>query len=138
MSRRWSSCGHLGVCYKTAWLVKAQAHGVVRQREDGRQLTGRVEMDDAYLGGERQGGKVGAASENKVSSSPRSRRREDGRPCWHAWPFSRLPGEAVSAFAAKSLIRPLTVGVRWADVLHRCRASRRAQAPSSPAAARPA
>ena len=28
-------------------------------REEGRQLDGRVEIDDAYLGGERTGGKVG-------------------------------------------------------------------------------
>jgi len=29
---------------------------VMRQREDSRVLDGRVEIDDAYLGGERSGG----------------------------------------------------------------------------------
>lgn len=34
--------------------------------ESERQLTGHVEVDDAYLGGERSGGKVGRGSENNV------------------------------------------------------------------------
>jgi hypothetical protein len=58
--------GHLGVCYKTAWLVKHKLMEVMRLREEDRQLTGRVEVDDAYLGGERSGGKAGRGSENKV------------------------------------------------------------------------
>ena len=40
---------HLGVSYPTAWLVKHKLMDVMRLREDSRQLTGRVEMDDAYL-----------------------------------------------------------------------------------------
>src|SRR3972149_4695217 len=40
---------HLGVCYKTAWLVKHKLMEVMRVREDSRQLDGRVEIDDAYL-----------------------------------------------------------------------------------------
>ena len=42
---------HLGVSYPTAWLVKHKLMEVMRLREDSRQLTGRVEIDDAYLGG---------------------------------------------------------------------------------------
>jgi ISXO2-like transposase domain/Transposase zinc-ribbon domain len=100
---------HLGVCYKTAWLVKHKLMEVMRLREDGRQLTGRVEMDDAYLGGELVGGKVGRGSENKVSFIAAVQTTEDGRPvlaCLAPAPFTSA---AVSAFAAKSLIRPLTV-----------------------------
>ena len=58
---------HLGVCYKTAWLMKHKLMEVMRQREDTRVLDGRVEIDDAYLGGERSGGKSGRGSENKVA-----------------------------------------------------------------------
>jgi hypothetical protein len=36
------------------------------EREDKRVLKGRIEMDDAYLGGEHKGGKAGRGSENKV------------------------------------------------------------------------
>ena len=57
---------HLGVCYRTAWLVKHKLLEVMRLREEDRQLTGRVEIDDAYLGGERSGGKPGRGSENKI------------------------------------------------------------------------
>ena len=41
----------------------------MRAREDSRQLEGRVEIDDAYLGGERSGGKVGRGSE-KIERRP--------------------------------------------------------------------
>ena len=47
--------------------MKHKLMEVMRLREDSRQLTGRVEIDDAYLGGERSGGKRGRGSENKVS-----------------------------------------------------------------------
>jgi hypothetical protein len=65
---------------------------VMRLREEPRQLTGRVEMDDAYLGG-----KPGRGSENKV-------------------PFIA----AVLNFAGKSLARPTNVvsdGLRCFAVL---------------------
>ena len=48
---------HLGVSYLTAWLVKHKLMEVMRVEEESRRLTGRVEIDDAYLGGERSGGK---------------------------------------------------------------------------------
>jgi hypothetical protein len=57
---------HLGVCYKTAWLMKHKLMEVMRVREDDRLLDGRVEIDDAYLGGERSGCKAGRGSEKKV------------------------------------------------------------------------
>ena len=37
----------------------------MRLEEESRRLTGRVEIDDAYLGGERSGGKNGRGAENK-------------------------------------------------------------------------
>jgi len=55
----------LGVTYKTAWLMKQKLLEVMAQREAPRLLTGRVEVDDAYLGGEHEG-KAGRGSENKV------------------------------------------------------------------------
>ena len=56
----------IGVSYRSAWLVKHKIMEAMRLREDRRELDGRVEMDDAYLGGERSGGKSGRGSENKV------------------------------------------------------------------------
>jgi len=57
---------HLGVCYATAWKMKHKLMDVMAQAEQTRVLSGRVEIDDAYLGGERNGGKVGRGSENKI------------------------------------------------------------------------
>lgn len=100
---------HLGVSYPTAWLIKHKLMEVMRLREDTRQLTGRVELDDAYLGGERAGGKSGRGSQNKVPFIAAVQTTEDGQPvlaCFAQCPFTK---EAVLEFAAKSLVRPLTV-----------------------------
>ncbi|EQD26554.1 IS1595 transposase [mine drainage metagenome] len=64
---------HLGVCYDTAWKLKHDQRKSPRdkimqtmtEREAPRQLAGFVQIDDAYLGGERNGGKPGRGSENK-------------------------------------------------------------------------
>lgn len=58
----------LGVNWRTAWLVKHKLMAVMAERESHRQLSGRVEIDDAYLGGERPGepGQRGRGSPNKI------------------------------------------------------------------------
>lgn len=55
----------LGVCYATAWTLKHKIMQAMTEREASRQLHGFVQIDDAYLGGERNGGKPGRGSENK-------------------------------------------------------------------------
>ena len=57
---------HLDVSYPTAWLVKHKLMEVMFRREQDRKLTGRVEADDAYLGGERSGGKRGRGAAGKT------------------------------------------------------------------------
>ena len=94
---------HLDVCYKTAWLMKHKLMEVMRVREDSRVLDGRVEIDDAYLGGELPGGKSGRGSENKVPFIAAVQTTPDGQPqfaCFAQQPFTT---EEVAAFAAKSL-----------------------------------
>ena len=56
---------HLGVCYDTTWKLKHKIMQAMTEREETRQLSGFVQIDDAYLGGERNGGKPGRGSENK-------------------------------------------------------------------------
>ena len=56
----------LGASYPTAWLIKHKVMQSMLEREALYTLDGRVEVDDAYLGGERTGGKVGRGSENKA------------------------------------------------------------------------
>lgn len=63
----------VGVSYPTAWLIHHKLMQVMGDRESRYVLAGNVQVDDAYLGGERSGGKVGRGSENKGPSSPPSR-----------------------------------------------------------------
>lgn len=72
---------HLGVSYPTVWRMKHKLMQAMTEREAGRRLGGLVQLDDAYLGGERNGGKAGRGSENKrpfviaVSTDERGRPR---------------------------------------------------------------
>lgn len=56
----------LGVSYPIAWRIHHKLMTAMTEREDRYVLHGSVQIDDAYLGGERSGGKVGRGSENKV------------------------------------------------------------------------
>lgn len=56
---------HLDVSYRTAWRLKHKIMQAMVEREEPRKLSGFVQIDDAYLGGERNGGKPGRGSENK-------------------------------------------------------------------------
>jgi ribosomal protein L37AE/L43A len=100
---------HLGVCYKTDWLVKHKLMEVMREREDSRVLDGRVEVDDAYLGGELAGGKPGRGSENKVSFIAAVQTTRDGHPQFACFALQPFTTEGVGAFAAKSLAPSATV-----------------------------
>lgn len=57
---------HLGVSYPTAWGLKHKLMQVMKERDDSHPLTGIIQLDDAYWGGERRGGKRGRGSPNKV------------------------------------------------------------------------
>lgn len=93
---------HLGVRYKAAWLMKHKLLQVMTEREASRVLEGRVEMDDAYLGGERPG-KRGRGSENKVSFVVAVQTTEDGKPIFVR--FNRIPftKEAVEAWDKQAI-----------------------------------
>jgi len=94
---------HLGVRYKTAWLMKHKLMQVMCLREDSRCLDGRVEIDDAYLGGELPGGKSGRGSENKVPFVAAVQTTEAGHPLWVCLSKLELTKEAIAQWAKKSL-----------------------------------
>ena len=57
----------LGTRQPTAWLVKHKLMAAMAAREAEKpKLAGRVEMDDAYLGGQRSGGKRGRGAAGKT------------------------------------------------------------------------
>jgi hypothetical protein len=57
---------YLGVSYPTAWLIQHKLIEAMSERETHYTLTGQVQVDDAYFGGELSGGKAGRGSEKKV------------------------------------------------------------------------
>jgi ribosomal protein L37AE/L43A len=94
---------HLGVRYKTAWLLKHKLMQVMCEWEAPRQLDGRVEIDDAYLGGELPGGKSGRGSENKVSFIAAVQTTDTGHPlrvCLKKLEFTK---EAIAEWAKTAL-----------------------------------
>ena len=94
---------HLGVRYKAAWLLKHKLLQVMVMQEDTRRLTGRVEVDDAYLGGRLTGGKPGRGSDNKVSFIAAVQTTDDGRPLLACLQKIKFTKDAVSQWARKSL-----------------------------------
>ena len=57
----------LGTRQPTAWLLKHKLMAAMAAREAGKpKLEGRVEVDDAYLGGQRSGGKRGRGAAGKT------------------------------------------------------------------------
>ena len=100
---------HLRVCYKTTWLSKHKLMEVMRVRADDQLLDGRVEIDDAYLGFERSGGKPGRGSENKVPFVAAVQTTPNGQPqfvCLRQQPFTH---EEAAEFAARSIAPSATV-----------------------------
>jgi transposase-like protein len=56
---------HIDVNYKTAWLMKQKIMQMMYESDLNYKLKGRIEIDDAYLGGKLKNGKRGRGSENK-------------------------------------------------------------------------
>ncbi|MGH8757864.1 MAG: IS1595 family transposase, partial [Burkholderiales bacterium] len=70
----------LGVSQNTAWMMKQKLMQVMLERERGKPLAGRVEADDAYIGGAKHGGKRGRGAPGKTPFIAAVQTSEDGRP----------------------------------------------------------
>ena len=57
---------HLGISYNAAWRMKHKLMQVMLERDHEQKLSGFIELDDAYLGGERTGGKRGRGAAGKT------------------------------------------------------------------------
>ena len=69
----------LDVSYNTAWAMHHKLRQVMLERNQDKPLDGRIEMDDAYLGGERSGGKRGRGSPGKTPFVAAVETTEDGK-----------------------------------------------------------
>lgn len=70
----------LGISYNAAWRMKHKLMQVMLERDQAYKLSGFVEMDDAYLGGERTGGKVGRGAEGKTPFVAAVETTQQGQP----------------------------------------------------------
>ena len=101
---------HLGVSYPTAWLIHHKLMQAMAERENRYRLSGAAQMDDAYLGVERHGGKAGRGSENKVPFVAAVATDEAGNPS--RFKLTAVVGfttEAVTAWSNDSLSPGCTV-----------------------------
>jgi hypothetical protein len=95
---------HRGVNYDTAWLLQKNILRAMSEREEAYVLRGKIQPDDAYLGRERPGGRVGRGSENKIPIVAAVSLNEAGHPI-HAkiTPVLGFTSESISAWAGKHL-----------------------------------
>lgn len=70
----------IGVSYNTAWSMKHKIMQVMKERDDRKPLSGIIQLDDVYWGGERRGGKRGRGSANKVPFVAAVSLNEEGHP----------------------------------------------------------
>ena len=70
----------IDVTYNTAWAMHHKLKQAMLEREMARPLEGRVEMDDADLGGARSGGKRGRGSPGKTPFVAAVETTADGKP----------------------------------------------------------
>jgi hypothetical protein len=70
----------LGVSYNTAWSLKHKLLQVMLERDANRQLTGVIEIDDVYWGGECHGQTPGRGSPNKTPFVAALAKTHDGHP----------------------------------------------------------
>ena len=81
---------HLGVNYDTAWLLHNKILRVMTEREEAYLLRGKIQMDDAYLGGELPGARAGRGSENKIPIVAAVSLNETGHPIHQDHSHERL------------------------------------------------
>src|SRR5512144_163509 len=94
----------LGVTQNTAWKLKHKLMQVMLERDATKRLTGRVEIDDAYLGGERSGGKRGRGAPGKTPFVVAVETTAEGKPVrLKLRRVTSFCATAISGFAKRSL-----------------------------------
>jgi hypothetical protein len=106
----------LGVRQRIAWAMKSKLAQVMMERDADKLFDGRIEMDDAYLGGQRHGGKRGRGSPAKTPFVAAVETTDDGKPRRvKLRRVKRFSKKAIKALAEKTLAptaRVYTDGLR--------------------------
>ena len=100
----------LGVRQTTAWMLKHKIQQAMMERDGRKRLKGRVEIDDAVLGGERSGGKRGRGAPGKTPFVAAVETTDDGKPVrLKLRRVAGFTGQAISRFSLTSLDPSCTV-----------------------------
>ncbi len=94
----------LGVRQTTAWSIKSKLTLVMIERDAKKFLDGRVEMDDAYLGGRRSDGNAGRGAREKTPFVASVETTDEGKPKRvQLRRVKRLTNKAIKALAGRTL-----------------------------------
>src|SRR3954466_10210328 len=94
----------LGVKQFTAWKIKHKLAQVMMERDASKRFRGRVEIDDAYLGGERTGGKRGRGAPGKTPFVAAVETTPEGKPVrLKLRRVTSFCNHAISGFAKRRL-----------------------------------
>lgn len=103
----------------TTRRIRDKIQQVMHVREETIKLGGEIQIDDAYLGGELQGGKRGRGSENKVPFIAAVQVNDDGKPLYAKFtPVPAFSREAVTAWAKQHLVKGTIVVSDGLDCFH--------------------
>ncbi len=92
----------LDVKWDTAWLIKQKLMEAMRERNEAYRLSGDIEIDDAYLGGEKPG-RTGRGAGNKAPFVIAVATR-DGKPIFtHLRPVECFTKAALKAYSERSI-----------------------------------
>jgi transposase-like protein len=120
----------LGITYNAAWRMKHKLMQVMKERDDRQPLTGIIQLDDAYWGGERRGGKRGRGAAGKSPFVAAIATNEAGHPV--AMRLTKVKGfrkDEIARWAGKHLQSSCLVvsdglrcfpGVRETGCKHEC------------------
>ena len=96
----------IGVSYRSAWRVKHKLMEVMFEREQNTILSGRIEIDDAYLGGELPGSKAGRGFENKIPFIAAVQTNNQGHPLYAVFSTVTSFSKAEVELWAKRSLKP--------------------------------
>jgi len=94
----------LGISYNAAWRLKHKLLQAMKERDDSQPLCGNVQLDDAYWGGERRGGKRGRGAPGKTPFVAAVQTNDEGHPI--AMRLTKIKGfrkEEIAAWAQRHL-----------------------------------
>lgn len=102
-------CKYIGVTLKTAWAILHKVRSAMGERENTYKLGGRVEMDEAFFGGKKEG-KRGRGSENKTEVAVALQLDGKGGPQFLKMQvIPDAKGETLSAFATSNIVKGSTI-----------------------------